>query len=139
MQQADCYRPYFTYAKDGLTAKQIVERWARLFRFLPETSCEPERIAAWIQRQEREQLHTLRIEIPNCPVHKLRMVMLGKLGIHYTRCHRRLKFHEADKAHGGMIPVAKGIFRCPHPGCVYVAPVETKAEDLGKIRCNKGL
>ena len=117
----------FTYRKDAPSAKEAYHLFARHFHYLPESTSEPEILARMIQRLIFSQ-RSIRITPPNCPRHELRMVKLGYYGRTFVKPKQRGTMgtvHVLGK-HGSVI-VAKGLFRCPFPGCFLVAPLEESA------------
>lgn len=120
----ECYRPTFNYRETAPPAMEAWIRFTREFKFLPDCTSEPERLARMVQRLIYQQ-RRLRITPPECPRHEIAMVMLGQFGYAFITPKGRLSMHTLQiVGNGGRLLVAKGIFRCPHPGCFLVAPVE---------------
>jgi hypothetical protein len=129
----DCYRPTIAYSPDALPADQIIAMWSKQFHFLPEQSCEPDKVADFIQRQIWRQYHNHPSEVPVCSRHQLQMVLLGEVGRIQVKIARRLKIDEATAmAHEG-IWVGRGLYRCPAAGCYFVASVEREGA-CGNVR-----
>jgi hypothetical protein len=94
------------------------------FHFLPDTTSEPERLAKLIQHLIWEQRRIA--AKPMCSRHQIFMVMLGLAGWSHVKPKQRLSMSTIGQVgNGGELFVANGLFRCPHPGCYFVAPIES--------------
>ena len=70
----------------------------------------------------------IRTVVPKCPRHELNMVKLGKYGMIFVKPRAKLCMSTISRVgNGGMLPVARGIFRCPFPMCFLVAPLDESA------------
>lgn len=120
---SECFRPSFSYRKDALTAVQIWTNFVRGFRFLPDCTSQPDKLGKLIQRLIYRQ-RGLKIRMV-CPRHDVPMVMLGKLGYTHTKLKNRNSMATLSQVgNGGGLFVANGLFRCPTPGCYFVAPLD---------------
>jgi hypothetical protein len=124
---SQCYRPEFRYHKHGPTATEAWTLFIREFRFLPDVTSEPERLARLVQHLIHRQ-QSLKIRLPHCPRHEVVMVLLGRMGHTHVRPKQRLSMSTINQTgNGGGLFVANGLFRCPHRGCFLVAQIEDSA------------
>jgi hypothetical protein len=121
---SECYRPTFNYRSGALSAREIWRRFIKDFRFLPDCTSEPEALADLIQKIIYRQ-RGLKLK-PVCSRHGVTMVLLGNLGYTFltpTKKNTMQTVHQMGNA--GKLYVARGLFRCPTPGCFFVASTES--------------